>query len=380
MVVWFFLLGVVGLGIAVVMYIIYQVIAGAGGGTSPGAGTVSSPLAAPLSATSPPAASQADDRYVLYGAFFPEDQRYKIFKVYYRQFIREEVFSFPWKNAAVAPGMAAYGERIGIFPARDRGYFIRHDGSREDISVFVPPDEHAALSPDGSMMFYFKYLSSIGNPALAMRSMAQGEDAYVWSPTAAASALCEFAGWSPDGANAYCIAREGGTATVRAFSVANHTAAVVASARDVRDARYYPASGSFVVAANDRVSVTDTQTKEAQEVVRAPEGFSVVNAFLALDGSRVVYTVMSLDGVAGQVRTVSSDGFDDRVLTTGHGTRAVSVSGDGSMVLFEEDDRTNVALKHYFISDVEKFSPRELYAVDATAQDARFLGWFSTPK
>jgi len=43
--------------------------------------------------------------YFIYGEFSPQNGKYKIFKVHYKDSVKEEIYSFPWSDPDKIPGL-----------------------------------------------------------------------------------------------------------------------------------------------------------------------------------------------------------------------------------------------------------------------------------
>lgn len=320
----------------------------------------------------------SDQDHFLYGEFSAEDGKYKLYKVHYKEFSKEEIFSFLWSDTNSQPAIAVHQEHIAVFPTVGGGFFIHHDGRIAEADEFIPPLRYFSISPDGKMMLYFKYLSSLGNPMLVLRDLIKNQDVHSWPLNSSASEICDFVGWSPDETEAYCLYKKNNTAKVKKFNIKTHQYSVIASADDVIDAKYYPEHSIFLIGAQDGVMMINTANNEKSRIVSAPENTTVKNVFLAPDGRRVLYTATLVGDIiyGDKIYSVNIDGNDQKELMKGQNANLISLSPNAKDILFESPDKNNHKIEHYFIADVISEHTAELYMTNVNMLDTQFIGWF----
>ena len=185
-------------------------------------------------------AAQMGKEYIVYGKFFSEEKRYKIFKAYHDFFSQEEIFSFPWQDGG-SLSLADYpGNKITVFTDFNNGFLIDHNGKVGGVAEFVPPYSDFTISPNGKKMFYFKHLSSFGTVALALRNLEKGVDVRVWPVSSSASEACDFVGWSEDSAISYCAAKKNNGIELKAFNSETHSYKTISLFDKAAGVKYYP--------------------------------------------------------------------------------------------------------------------------------------------
>ena len=309
--------------------------------------------------------------YFIYGEFSPQNGKYKIFKVHYKDSVKEEIYSFPWSDPDKIPGLVPRGENIAIFQSADSALLINHVGKLAATNEFIPPSKYFTVSPDGKKMFYFKFMSSLGNPMLILRDLEKGDDIYTWPLNSPASEICDFSGWSADGARAYCLARKGGVASLKTFDAQKRSYALAKTVRDASDAKYYAEHSILLFAVNNKISIYDQNTGEEKQIISVPENAIVKNAFLAPDRQRVFYTA------GNRVYSVKIDGSDNKSLLGERGAELVSLSADSRDILFKTPDPDNTALERYLVSDLNGQNVLDLFAAGKQASGIQFIGWYS---
>jgi len=309
--------------------------------------------------------------HFLYGEFFLQDRKYKIFKVYYKESIREEIYSFLWSDPDKIPGFAVHGENIAIFQSSDSALLINHSGKLAATNEFTPPSEYFSVSPDGKKMFYFKFMSSLGNPMLVLRDLEKDKDIYTWPLNSRASEVCDFSGWSSDSEKTYCLGKSGGAASLKIFNAQNPSYSIVKTISDATDARYYAERSILLSAVKNKISIYDQNTKEEKLVFSAPDGSSVKNIFLAPDGSRVFYTLNN------RVYSVNIDGSDNKNLLGERDAELVSLSTNSRDILFKIPDSGDGRLERYLVGDFEGKNILDLFSADKQTPGIQFIGWYS---
>ncbi len=372
--VWSFLIFMTVIAVIFLLYISYQIMKSRNDGGSSASIT---PLVTPLTRVPSSLEKPRDNNFLLYAQFAPEDARYKLYKVYYAAYAREEIFSFPWSDASSNPSFAPYGGAIAVFPDINKGFLISREGKTISTNEFMPPDRYFSVSPDNKRMFYFKYLSSIGTTALTLRDMEKSRDVFSWPVSSPASQICDFAGWSADSTKAYCVSRKGDVAVVKAFDAQSRSFSVVLSQRGVADASYYPEKNMLLVASPDAVFIVDAVTKERRVLAAMEPGSAAENARLAPDGSRVLFTVARGDGASRgtEVYSVALDGSDKQAVTRGNNARLVSVAHNSKSIILESVDVSDKRIAHYIVAGIDGSAPVEVYSGDS---DTQFIGWFES--
>lgn len=206
-----------------VFFVAYQVIRS--GGVRGGENSVSAPLMTPLAQYGSIAEEKqesAEDIFI-FGELSSLDNTYRVYKVRVFPFSKEEIFSFPWSDAAVLPEITAHASYLAVFFAPENGIMVDADGKPvpERALAFRPPSAHFTISPDGARMLYFKYFSSLGTAGLFVRDMKKNEDVFAWPVGSPPSRVCEFTGWSPDNTKAYCALTAQLSAETRVYDVKN---------------------------------------------------------------------------------------------------------------------------------------------------------------
>src|SRR3989344_2444085 len=308
--------------------------------------------------------------YFIYGEFSSQDKKYKIFNVHYRESIKEEIYSFPWNDPDKIPGLATHGESVAVLPSVESAFLIRHDGKLAITNEFIPPSKYFTVSPDGKKMFYFKFMSSLGNPMLILRDLEKDSDIYTWPLNSPASEICDFSGWSADSARAYCLARKGGVASLKTLDAQKRSYALAKTVRDASDAKYYAEHSILLFAVNNKISIYDQNTGEEKQIISVPENAIVKNAFLAPDRQRVFYTA------GNRVYSVKIDGSDNKSLLGERGAELVSLSADSRDILFKTPDPDNTALERYLVSDLNGQNVLDLFAAGKQASGIQFIGWY----
>lgn len=361
---WVALLVVVILIAGVVFFVTYQFMRSDGNGNTPSVVVVPA-----MNAVSSGAQGESVSRgdYFLVSETSLIDKRLRIFKVYYAPFSKEEIFAIPWRDTAVVPVVAEYGENFAVFLDAGRSILVTREGKSVPLSnsFFVPEDPHFSISPDGKKMVYFKQFSSLGTKSLTIRDLEKNEDVFGWPLNSPASEVCDFNGWSADGEKTYCTSVKNGKAVVKAIDVRRFSYAVVASFSGVRDARFYPAHALLVAADKQSIFTFDSATKEKMDVL-ALAGESVKSVFLAPDKSKIAF-------VAGDaVYTVGLDGGDKKEID--HATRILSLLPDGMRALVEVSEDGG---SHYAIIGIDEKSHTELGGITKDIVHTQFIGWFS---
>lgn len=363
---WVVLLVVVLFIAGIVFWIAYQFMSSGDGGS------VGTPPAAVMPAVNAvssivrgEAVSQGD--HFLIGEVSLTDKRFRIFKIYYAPFSKEEIFALPWRDTAKAPVVVGYEENLAIFLDSGKSILITPKGKTVPLSnsLFVPEDPHFSISPDGKKMVYFKQLSSLGTKSLTVRDLEKNEDVFGWPINSPASEVCDFSGWSADGEKTYCTSIKNGRAIVKSFDVRRYSYATAASLPGVRDARFYPEHGLFAAADKQSIFTFDIVTKEKKEVL-ALAGEQVESVFLAPDRSKIVFAADDA------VYAVGLDGGGKKEID--HATRILSLLPDGTRALVEvfEDGGS-----HYAIIGIDKMSHTELSGITKDIVHTQFIGWFS---
>lgn len=306
--------------------------------------------------------------YFLISELSVADKRFRVFKVYYAPFSKEEIFAAPWRDNAAIPVVAEYGENLAVF--FDSGYHIllTREGKTVPLSnsFFVPADPHFTIAPDGATMVYFKQFSSVGTMSLTIRDLKKNEDIFGWPINASASEACTFSGWSADGTKAYCTRIKSGTVTVGAIDVKQHSYAAIATVFGVHAAQFYPAHALLVAADVRGIFAVDTNTKKRRDVLAFSDE-PITSIFLASDKSKILFTAHDV------VHAVNLDGSDHQEIKQVKGI--VSPGPDGRSALFEAAEEGGEW--HYFIMDIDGSNRRGLYGATRDIAHTQFIGWFS---
>lgn len=362
---WVALFGVIVIIAGVVLIVAYQFM-------SEGAGSNNLiPLVAPtMNAVSSGAQKEdvSSGDYFLVSETSLTDKRLRIFKVYYEPFSKEEIFAIPWRDTAIVPVVAEYGENFAIFLEAGRSVLVTREGRNVPLSnsFFVPEDPHFSISPDGKKMVYFKQFSSLGTKSLTIRDLEKNEDVFGWPINSPASEVCDFNGWSAEGEKVYCTSIKNSKAVVKAIDVRRYSYAVVASLSSVRDARFYPAHELLVGADKESIFTLHTATKKKEEVL-ALSGELVKSVFLAPDKSKIAF-------VADEIMyAIGLDG-SGRKEVKGAITRIFSLSPDSTRALVEESEDIG---PHYGIIGLDDRSHGELGGITPDIAHIQFIGWFS---
>ena len=368
-VIWGFLFLFILTTVGFIFYLAYRMMSEEGPGQA--IGTNQSAIKIPVSSRSA-AAKEAEysGNYFLYGEFFPQDRKYKIFKVYYKESIREEIYSFLWSNPDKIPGLAVHEENIAIFQSADSALFINHNGKLAATNDFTPPSEHFSVSPDGKKMFYFKFMSSLGNPMLILRDLEKDKDIYTWPLNSQASEVCDFSGWSADGEKTYCLGKKGNTTNLKIFNAQNPSYSIVKTIRDANDAKYYAERSILLFAIKNKISIYNQNTKEEKLVFSAPDGSSVKNIFLTPDGLRVFYTFNN------RIYSVNIDGSDNKNLLGERDAELVSLSTNSRDILFKMPGGDDNRLERYLAGDIEGKNILDLFAAGKQASGIQLIGWY----
>lgn len=363
---WVVLLAVVLLIAGIVFFIAYQFMRGGGKGISDVSSSVVTPVARALPSLLGGETETAGDYFLVSEASL-RDKRFRIFKVYYTSFSKEEIFAAPWRDKAATPVVTEYGENIAVF--FDPGYsvLLTRDGKTapSSNSFFVPQGPHFTISPDGKKMVYFKQLSSVGTMSLMIRDLEKDEDVFAWPISSPASEMCDFGGWSADGTKAYCTRVKNGKAVVGAVDIKQYTYATVASV-SARVARFYPAHALLVAADKSSIFTFDTNTKERKEVL-ALSTETVENVFLTSDASQIVFTANS------KAYAVNRDGSNRQEIKNTN--RVISLGSNEAYNIFEVMEADGGS--YYIVMDIAGSKRKELYGMTKDIAYTQFIGWFS---
>lgn len=363
---WIALVVVVLLMVGGVFFIAYQFMRdGWGSNSAPSA--VMMPAVDELSLIARGETSPEGD-YFLIGETSFTDKRFRIFKVYYAPFSKEEIFAIPWSKSAAAPVVKEYGENLAVFLDSGRSILLTREGKMVPLanSFFVPHDPHFIISPDGKKMVYFKQFSSLGTMSLTIRDLETNEDIFGWPINSPASEVCDFSGWSADGEKVYCTNVKNGKATVKAFDVRRYSYAPVASFSGVRDARFYPVHALLVAADKQSIFTFDIATKEKKEAL-ALFGESAESVFLAPDKSKIAFVA------GGAMHAVGFDGSSRKEVKSAV-TRIFSLLPDSTRALVEASEDGG---PHYGIIGIDDKSHAELGGIAQDIMHIQFIGWFS---
>lgn len=382
-VVWSFLLFLVFGFSILLIYVIYQFVAqpevNYTGVSAP------APKMKSMNATSNGASvaiKEADmHEHFIYGDFSPQDNRYKIYKVYYRSAIKEEIFSFPWKYKDFSPKITAYnGDNIAIFSDVNNGFLINHMGKVAGIDKFVPPYSSFTISPNKSKMLYFKYFSSLGNTSLAWRDLNKNIDVFSWSLSDPISQICSFIGWDKDSRYSYCaFSNKDNKLTVRSIDTKTNRYTVISSATDSSDAKYYSDSSLLVSARGNQINILN-KTSGDVKIVKVSDDKFINNVFLAdKDGGKIIFSAAPKTNdtlSAREIYIVNSDGTELEKLIEGN-ANIVSVSPDYKYFLFERiETGEKQTIEHYSVAEINGKTLSELYSSTVDISDTQFLGWY----
>jgi len=314
-------------------------------------------------------AAQMGKEYIVYGKFFSEEKRYKIFKAYHDFFSQEEIFSFPWQDGNSLPSLASYpGNKITVFTDFNNGFLIDHNGKVGGLAEFVPSYSDFTISPNGKKMFYFKHLSSFGTVALTLRDLEKDADVRVWPVSSAASEACDFAGWSEDSIIAYCAAKKNNGVELKAFNSGNHSHKTIALFDKAADVKYYPEQSLLVVAAENAIISFNTKTARKDTLFTLPKT-NIRNAFLLPDISKIIFTAFGSDGAYQGIYSSGIDGSDISKFAQQDGASLVSVSPDFKKALYKSQT-------DYFIVNMDGSGDTEFGINGGGAFDAQIVGWY----
>src|SRR3989344_4415616 len=329
-------------------------------------------------------AAQIGKEYIVYGKFFSEEKRYKIFKAYHDFFSQEEIFSFPWQDdnslpsyddcSALCvrglPSLAGYpGNKIAVFTDFNNGFLIDHNGKVGGLAEFVPSYSDFTISPNSKKMFYFKHLSSFGTVALTLRDLEKGADVRVWPVSSAASEACDFVGWSEDSIIADCAAKKNNGVELKAFNSGNHSYKTIALFDKAADGKYYPEQSLLIVAAENAIISFNTKTARKDILFTLPKT-NIRNAFLLPDISKIIFTAFGSDGAYQGIYSSGGDGSDISKFAQQDGASLVSISPDFKKALYKS--QTN-----YFIVNTNGSGDTEFGINGDGAFDAQIVGWYS---
>lgn len=367
--VWVFLVLVVLMIGGILAFVAYGFMSGGSGMVTTQTPVTVTPAPAKNGITSV-ATKKSVGTYFLTGELFASEKKFRIYKVYYPTFSKEEFFSIPWRNTAVSPAVAQYGEYIGVFSDPGAGIFIDKNGRVSSVNdgSFFPPYTHFSVSSDGKKMVYFRYLSSVGTTSLTVRDLEKNEDLYGWAVGSSASEPCEFRGWSTDGVKAYCVSVRRGTATLKTIDTNRYVIATVASVSGARSAEYYPERTTLVVAGRDGIVLYDISKGTKRIISDSPEAKAAMHAILAGDGKTIVFTANNI------VHVVDVETKDQRPV---HEGVLVSISPDSQRILFREEIDEVMAGDRYSMMLLDGGDYRNLHTVMNTVTLSQFLGWFS---
>lgn len=352
----------------ILAFVAYGFMSGGGGSITTTAPVMVTP--APTKNGVVVAQKKRSPTYFLTGELFSGEKKFRIYKVYYPIFSKEEFFAIPWRNTAITPAVAQYNNYIAVFSDPGTGIFIGKDGKVASVNdaTFFPPYVYFSISPDGKKMAYFRYLSSLGTTSLTVRDMEKNEDAYGWAVGSSASEPCEFRGWSADGAKAYCMSVRRGTATLKTIDVNRYVVATVASVSGARSAEYYNDLTMLVVAGRDGISLYDIATGAKRIAVDSPEAKAATNAMFAGGGKTIVFTANNIVYVADAVTGVQRP-MHEGVL--------VGISPDSQSILFREDVDEVMVGDHYSTMLIDGGNHRNFHTIMNNVSLSQFLGWFS---
>jgi len=366
--IWVFLALVILMIGGILAFVAYGFISGGGSVTGP-ASVVVTP--APIkNGTTSIVQKKSSGTYFLTGELFPGEKKFRIYKVYYPSFSKEEFFAVPWRNTTITPAVAQYGDYIAVFSDPGTGIFIGKDGKVASVNdaSFFPPYTYFSVSPNGKKMAYFRYLSSVGTTSLTVRDLEKNEDAYGWAVGSSASEPCEFRGWSSDGVKAYCISVRRGAATLKTIDVNRYVVATLASVSGARSAEYYADLDMFVVAGSGGISLHEVSAGTKRIIADSPEAKAATNAMLTGNGKTVVFTANNM------VYTADVETGDQRSV---HEGVLVGITPDSRKILFKEKTVDMMAGDRYSMVLFDGGDYRNLHIVMSNVSLSQFLGWFS---
>lgn len=315
--------------------------------------------------------------YIIYGAFFKDEQRYKIFKTYHDYFSSGEIFSFSWQDTDTLPALAEYpNDKVAVFTGFNNGFLIDHAGKIGGIGEFVPPYYDFTISPDGKKMFYFKHLSSLGTTALALRDMEKGVDLRVWPVSSPASGYCDFSGWSDDGKIAYCLAKKGNGIELKSLNSAKYSVKTLASFNNVNDAKYYSKQSFLVAASGDSIISLDLQTGDEKTIFSLPNGH-VFNVYFLPDDAKIVFTASESDNKSFGIYSVNIDGSNVKnIVSSKYNAFLISVSENYKELLYRGKNEENELEDYFIISADESESHHASLGVPSDIHDLQIVGWY----
>lgn len=366
--IWVFLALVVLLIGGILALLAYSFMTGGGSVTTTSPPVVVTP--APAKSNGIAVQKKSTGTYFLMGELFPVEKKYRISKVYYPSFSKEEFFAVPWRNTAITPAVAHYGDYIAVFSDPGTGIFIGKDGKVASVNdtMFFPPYIYFSLSPDGKKMAYFRYLSSLGTTSLTVRDIGKNEDAFGWPVGSSASEPCKFRGWTKDGAKAYCLSMRRGAATLKTIDVNRYAVATVMTVPGVRDAEYYADSDILVTAERDGIVIREVAVGKRTIIVDSPESKAAENVMLTPDGKTIAFTVNDVvysADVASGVQQRTHDGV------------LVGITPDSQRVLLRDPADAFVNGDHYSMAAFDGSGHQSLHTVMNIVSLSQFLGWFS---
>lgn len=368
-VIWGFLFLFIAVTTGFIFYFAYRVMKDEG--SRPAIEVGQSAIKTPISNQSAASSEKKHNGdHFLYGEFSPQDKKYKIFDVHYKEPVKEEIYSLLWSDPNKLPALAIHNEHIAIFPTINNAFFINRNGSLAMVDEFIPPSRYFSISPDDKKMFYFKFMSSLGNPMLILRDLEKDKDVYTWPLNSPASEICDFAGWSADGAKAYCLGKKGNAVTLKMLDTQKRSSTTITTVRDATDAEYYPEHSILLSAIKNKVFVYNQSVGEEKQIISAPENTIIKNVFLTPDGRRVLYTADN------GIYSANTDGSDQKELLSGENAFLVSLSPNSRDMLFKTSDADNSRIEHYFTGDLDGKNILELFTATASAAGIQFIGWY----
>lgn len=361
-IVWVFLLLLVAVVVGGIFSIAYQVLKSDGGERS---GGLSSFVVTPLAGGDAQIEGKGKERkdHFIFGELSSADETYRLYRVSVQPLAKEELFSFPWDDRSSLPTVTAQGGYLGVFFEPGKGYLLDHEGKLVGLNAlpFVPPYAYFAISPDGTRMVYFKYFSSVGTTSAMVRDLKTNEDVFAWPIGSEASVPCTFTGWSADGRKAYCVAYRGTRAEARAYDVKSFSYALVGTAANAAQARYWPDHGLLISAGTAGVSVFDAAKKTRKTIASIP----AENALLVPSGQPLVFFTAE-----NAVYAVGLEGGDPRKVADD--ARLAAVSADGTLLLLARENG-----KRFSAVGVSGSDSYELFALSQDIAHAEFVGWFA---
>lgn len=318
-------------------------------------------------------AGESSGIYFLYGVFASESSKYKIYKFDYDTRVAKEIFSFSWKDSKKVPSISQFGENIAIYLDVNNGFIIDVNGKISNHRAFAPPYSDFTVSDDGKKIFYFKYLSSIGSKSVVLRDLIKNEDIRIWSSGSEAARDCDFFGWDINNISAYCIYKDGGRHTLRAFNSVSLTYGDINSADSAVDVKVYSDLGYFLKTFASSLVVYNINEKKNILNIKAKAGESFSYGFITPDGKKVLYGVKeSVDGSTQEVARMANIDDSEDVKIFENIKKIISISSDSKKILFERvAEDSNVS--HYAISNIDGSNQEDLHIVG----DIKFIGWLS---